>query len=75
MQEVVNFMIKSRNYIQDLEVLKIGMILMDWSMPVMEGCQVIQGTRKLGIDVPIVALTDCVPGGSTTARFNRVRSW
>jgi CheY-like chemotaxis protein len=39
----------------------VGLILMAWSMPVMDGCQAIQAIRNdLGLkNVPIVAVTAC----------------
>jgi CheY-like chemotaxis protein len=58
-QEAVDFMKQSRNYTDDLQAPRVGLVLMDWSMPVMDGCEAIQVIRRLGIKVPIVAVTAC----------------
>jgi CheY-like chemotaxis protein len=60
--EAVEYMRKSRNYNpQNQNAPNVGLILMDWSMPVMDGCQAIQAIRNdLGLKhVPIVAVTAC----------------
>jgi CheY-like chemotaxis protein len=58
-QEAVDFMKKSRNFTRDPEASNVGLVLMDWCMPVMDGCEAIQVIRELGMLVPIVAVTAC----------------
>jgi CheY-like chemotaxis protein len=60
--EAVDYMRKSRNCNpQNQNAPNVGLILMDWSMPVMDGCQAIQAIRNdLGLKhIPIVAVTAC----------------
>jgi signal transduction histidine kinase/CheY-like chemotaxis protein len=58
-QEAVDFVEKSRNFTQDSTAPNIGLILMDWSMPVMDGYDATKAIRAMKLDVPIVALTAC----------------
>jgi signal transduction histidine kinase/CheY-like chemotaxis protein len=58
-QEAVDFMKRSRNFTRDPEASYVGLVLMDWCMPVMDGCEAIQVIRELGMLVPIVAVTAC----------------
>jgi len=57
--EAVEFMKKSRNFTHDPEAPNVGLILMDWSMPVMDGYEATKTIREMNMDVPIVALTAC----------------
>lgn len=58
--EALNFMRESQNYTQDESAPIVGLVLMDWSMPVMDGCEATHKIREeLGLEVPIVALTAC----------------
>ena len=59
-QEAVDLMKQSRNFTHNPEAPYIGLVLMDWSMPVMDGYTAIRTIRgSLELDVPIVALTAC----------------
>jgi CheY-like chemotaxis protein len=62
-KEAVDFMKQSRNYSSgDMSRPLVGLILMDWSIPVMDGCEATRTIRqelRLPYDVPILALTAC----------------
>ena len=59
-QEAVTYMKASRNFTSSLSDPNVQLILMDWSMPVMNGCDATRAIRDMGlVDVPIVALTAC----------------
>lgn len=57
-QVAVDIMKESRNFTGDPDAPHFGMVLMDLSMPVMDGYEAILTLRKkMMLDVPIVALT------------------
>lgn len=58
-KEAVDFVETSRNFTGDSTSPNIGLILMDWSMPVMDGYEATMAIRSMKLDVPIVALTAC----------------
>lgn len=57
--EAVEFMKKSRNYNNEADALNVGLVLMDWSMPIMDGYEATKTIREMKLGVPIVALTAC----------------
>jgi len=56
-QEAVDFMLTSRNHTGNSAAPRVGLVFMDLSMPVVDGCQAIAHIRRRGMAVPIVALT------------------
>jgi len=58
-RQAVDFMVKSRNNSHNPNAPTVGLILMDWYMPIMDGCEATRIIRDMKLDVPIVALTAC----------------
>jgi signal transduction histidine kinase/ActR/RegA family two-component response regulator len=58
-QEAVDIMMQSRNKTQEPTATQFGLIIMDLSMPVLDGCQATRILRGSNLDIPILALTAC----------------
>ncbi|GKZ00640.1 hypothetical protein MPSEU_001016200 [Mayamaea pseudoterrestris] len=63
-QQAVDIMMKSRNVTKLPNATHFGMILMDLSMPILDGCQATRILRACKLDIPILALTACAVDAS-----------